>query len=594
MTQMDQATRRPERARLARLEASPVAVLRCSRNPGVVRPSMSVQNDLLLEVFGRVAADPGRWDELIDVLPEEGGEVAVAHVLQAQEAASRGDALDGRGIGRWEGLAGWIVLSPRGGVVACNEGGAAAFAPLGEVEIGAPLRWRREANALIAAAALRKARSTATRIVVRFERAGAEGPSFAFACSLTSLPALAGPRLAHDQVELTCLVFPAVEPTSRVWSLLRESFGLTEAETRLAQKLRDGRSLQQASEALGVSVHTARNHLRAIFDKMGVQRQSELVRTLTELGSLDRALQDPVAPPPSAQLGAAPAIGKVVLRDGRRLTYRDYGLAHGAPLLVMHEGLGSSLLPAGTDLQARRLGLRIIAVDRPGFGLSDARPGYSLASVADDVVELADALSLGRTIVSGVLSGAAFAVHVAARLGDRASGVLLSSGRAPGSGMPLGNPFKQMRARLLAHPWIVEPLFAMVRKHRSLPLVRRLILKAASHSPGDRAFIEANPWAFEYLSESAGEALARTAHGPADDLRAFRAGEAAAPQLSCRVMSWHGAEDVLAPAAEFLSYLGDQAAEVRMIEGIGHFMPLKHWGDLLHAAADAHGLGSRQ
>ena len=74
-----------------------------------------------------------------------------------------------------------------------------------------------------------------------------------------------------------------------------------------------------------------------------------------------------------------------------------------APSLVLHEGLGSSLLPMGTDLHARRLGLRIIAVDRPGFGLSDERPGYSLASVADDILELADALSLRRAVVSVVL-----------------------------------------------------------------------------------------------------------------------------------------------------------------------------------------------
>lgn len=549
---------------------------------------MSRQNDLLLEVLGRVAGEPWRWDELIDVLADD---TPVTDILQAQTPATAASHGHDPSDDQANGLAGWIVLSPRGVVVACNAGGAAAFAALGEIEIGAPLRWRREANAMIAAAALRKARATATRIIVRLD-AGAEGASFAFACPLESLPTLAGTRLAHEQVELACLVFPAVEPMSRLWSLLRESFGLTEAETRLAQKLRDGRSLQQASDALGVSVHTARNHLRAVFDKMGVQRQSELVRTLTELGSLDRAMQNPGGSPPAAPQLEGTAIRKVVLRDGRRLAYREYGPPGGAPLLVLHEGLGSSLLPAGTDSHARRRGLRIIAVDRPGFGLSDERPGYSIASVADDVLELADALRLERVVVSGVLSGAAFAVHVAARLGDRASGVLLSSGRAPGQRGDRGNPFKQMRARLLAHPWIVEPLFAIVRKGLSLPMTRRMIVKAASHSSGDMAFIQANPWVFEYLSACAGEALARTGHGPAGDLRAFRAGEAAAPRLMCRIVSCHGAEDVLAPPGEFLDYLADQVVEVRMIEGIGHLMPLKHWDDLLAAAAELHPSGS--
>lgn len=138
----------------------------------------------------------------------------------------------------------------------------------------------------------------------------------------------------------------------------------------------------------------------------------------------------------------------------------------------------------------------------------------------------------------------------------------------------------------------MEPLFAIVRKGLSLPMTRRMIVKAASHSSGDMAFIQANPWVFEYLSACAGEALARTGHGPAGDLRAFRAGEAVAPRLTCRIVSCHGAEDLLAPSAEFLEYLEDQVVEIRMIDGIGHLIPLKHWDDLLAAAAELHSAGS--
>jgi DNA-binding CsgD family transcriptional regulator len=61
-------------------------------------------------------------------------------------------------------------------------------------------------------------------------------------------------------------------------SRLIQSYGLTPAEARLVEILAGGSSLQEASEHLGVTVHTVRTQLRAVFDKTGTRRQSELVR----------------------------------------------------------------------------------------------------------------------------------------------------------------------------------------------------------------------------------------------------------------------------------------------------------------------------
>lgn len=61
---------------------------------------------------------------------------------------------------------------------------------------------------------------------------------------------------------------------------LRDLYRLTPAEARLSVALARGLSLQQAAVALGVSQHTARNHLKAVFAKTGVSRQGALVRTL--------------------------------------------------------------------------------------------------------------------------------------------------------------------------------------------------------------------------------------------------------------------------------------------------------------------------
>lgn len=61
-------------------------------------------------------------------------------------------------------------------------------------------------------------------------------------------------------------------------SITRQVFGFTPSETALAMELANGLSLEEAAASLGIRRNTARAHLRAIFSKTGVRRQTELVR----------------------------------------------------------------------------------------------------------------------------------------------------------------------------------------------------------------------------------------------------------------------------------------------------------------------------
>lgn len=60
----------------------------------------------------------------------------------------------------------------------------------------------------------------------------------------------------------------------------KQLFNLTPAETALAMELANGLSLEEAAEALNIRRNTARAHLRSIFSKTGVRRQTELVRIM--------------------------------------------------------------------------------------------------------------------------------------------------------------------------------------------------------------------------------------------------------------------------------------------------------------------------
>lgn len=63
-------------------------------------------------------------------------------------------------------------------------------------------------------------------------------------------------------------------------NILRASFGLTEAEARLAALLAAGEELRSAAEKLGITYGTARARLVAIFQKTETRRQGELIKLL--------------------------------------------------------------------------------------------------------------------------------------------------------------------------------------------------------------------------------------------------------------------------------------------------------------------------
>lgn len=59
---------------------------------------------------------------------------------------------------------------------------------------------------------------------------------------------------------------------------VRQIFDLTPAEAAVTHRLTAGLSLEDAANSLAISRNTARAHLRSIFSKSGITRQTELVR----------------------------------------------------------------------------------------------------------------------------------------------------------------------------------------------------------------------------------------------------------------------------------------------------------------------------
>src|SRR4051812_35482752 len=115
----------------------------------------------------------------------------------------------------------------------------------------------------------------------------------------------------------------------------------------------------------------------------------------------------------------------VPLKDGRKLAVIEYGDTQGVPVMFFHGTSGSRLLFLEDDEISKELGIRLISLDRPGFGLSDPKANRTLLDWADDVNEAADFLKLGKFSIVGVSGGGAFAAACAYKLAGRLDSVAL-------------------------------------------------------------------------------------------------------------------------------------------------------------------------
>src|SRR5581483_781680 len=101
------------------------------------------------------------------------------------------------------------------------------------------------------------------------------------------------------------------------------------------------------------------------------------------------------------------------------------------PLFYFHGHPGSRLEGRFAHRIAAENGLRVIALDRPGYGHSDFQVGRALTDWPADVVEAADLLHVGRFRVVGASGGGPYALACARLLPERVIQAAVVSGVGP-------------------------------------------------------------------------------------------------------------------------------------------------------------------
>jgi pimeloyl-ACP methyl ester carboxylesterase len=280
--------------------------------------------------------------------------------------------------------------------------------------------------------------------------------------------------------------------------------------------------------------------------------------------------------------------------DGRTIAFADFGPAGGAPVIWCHGGPGCRLDPGYVAPRATAAGLRLIGIDRPGYGGSDPQPGRTIADWVADALAVADRLTIDRFVTVGLSTGGAYALATAALAPDRVAGAVpccsLTDVRYEPARSTMSRPHTlavweapdreaAIEAAVASHGLDGSRIMAAAEEEGlSLPACDQAMLPTA--------------WGREWM-EHVPAMFAHGLEGYADDRIADRNGWESfdVADVRCPVVILHGVDDVMARpvharhTAELIPH-----AELRILDGHGHFSIEDELVPVLAAVARTGGL----
>ena len=268
---------------------------------------------------------------------------------------------------------------------------------------------------------------------------------------------------------------------------------------------------------------------------------------------------------------------RVKLPDGTTVGYAEAGDPAGPPVMYLHGSPSSRLevgLP-GIREAAEDLGLRVLAPDRPGMGLSTFRR-YSIADYPRLVRSFADALGLGRFAVTGVSGGGEYACACAWVLPDRVTRVALVSSTCsfdlPGARATWNAEDRRLYRIADRAPWLVRLFFAKVA--RDLRRDPDALFSTVERSVGaaDKEVL-ALPGFRDALIRDSGEAFRQGGRGPAHDLTLeARPWGVPLQRIEVPIEIWHGEDDrVVSPEQSRILARTLPLVTEHLVPGEGHF-----------------------
>ena len=278
----------------------------------------------------------------------------------------------------------------------------------------------------------------------------------------------------------------------------------------------------------------------------------------------------------------------VQLSDGRRIGYQEYGDREGDPVFFFHGWIGSRLDFGPNDDIARELGIRVVAVDRPGCGESELQQDRRLLDWPDDVSEVADALGFGQFAICGHSFGGPYVAACAYRLADRLISAAIVAGISP---LSFEGATRGMPAPVRFVLWLGGRAPALTRPYVSL--MARMVKKPDTIAKGVRSLLPDDELAlletprFDGFFENLDEMVKHGTEGAYWDARVFL-GEWGfdCSAIEIPVSLFYGTDDQNVPI-QMGDYYRDAipTTDANFYEGEGHFIMYSRANEILKSLA---------
>ncbi|MHA2309552.1 MAG: alpha/beta hydrolase, partial [Candidatus Heimdallarchaeaceae archaeon] len=242
----------------------------------------------------------------------------------------------------------------------------------------------------------------------------------------------------------------------------------------------------------------------------------------------------------------------LTLKDGRKLGFAESGDPEGAPVFYFHGWLGGRLDLHLAETLRVEINCHLIALDRPGIGLSSYQENREILNWPDDIVELADHLGIDKFHVLGMSGGCPYVAACAYKIPTR----LLSAGMIGGMGpyeeskKMLKNPnrilFSLLKKFPIAMKIVLFPMWKRLRKMEFNEKTSKFFAKQGMDLPDPDKKIYENPTFQEFMLFHLKDILQQNSKGPFHDGKLFTKPwnfelEDISPNLKCYV--WHGELD---------------------------------------------------
>lgn len=296
----------------------------------------------------------------------------------------------------------------------------------------------------------------------------------------------------------------------------------------------------------------------------------------------------PAQPLPSTTPGVTEH--RIALPDGRTLAVRETGDPGGRPVVMLHPAPGSRLFDPGPAATAEAR-VRLIGVDRAGYGASSPLPegtAPAIAGHADDTAAALAALGVDDVAAVGWSAGGRVALALAARHPRLVRSVAIVATPAPHEDVPwIPDEHLGMLDRLRDDPGrATSALTAVFAEMAEAPPAAAVGMVSAG--PADEATLAADADGRVRLEAMVAESLAQGAVGMAADIVSYTVvpwGVDPAA-VGARTTAFYGEADVMVPPAHGAWYAARvPGSELRSVPGAGHLVALTAWADILRAVA---------